>query len=577
MSDLLDFRDAKEKVPDLLTEEPIPLPDDFVGSEPLLHRKLFATRLYDTVLRAPMPDHLAHKPVDPWTGDTVIADHMFKGVYQFGGKTVTCKDNPFDENTPSVRWLEDLAGFVWLRHFSAYDGEASRKYIHKVVERFLDRYERYEALTWQPHVIGQRVMAWCWHQKPVFHRAELVYRSRVLHALSRQALHLSRTVHYAPEGRKRLTASLGLIFAAICIPDRMKWLDRALVIFERSLSAQIDEQGAHLSRNPMDQIAVLSDCIALRSLLKETRTPTPEFLSYFIPRMTGALNRQRLGDVGLACMNGSFEGRRRLISQTLKLAGPPAKNEDSSGLVAPGYQKMQHNRTIVVADFGLLPEAQWADHAHAGALAFEMSSARHRIVVNCGSGERLGEDWQKSLRITAAHSTLVLDNESSSRFHDRIVKSGMDPFAERAEIFDCGVAIENGDQVITAAHAGYADRFGYNHRRTLFLNADGDDLRGEDALEPSVPKRNKHDELTASVRFHLHPDVEAVPLTDSHAILLRLPSGEGWTFRGAGARVDLEDSVYAGDISGVRKSKQIVMTCSVLENGSMIRWGFKRS
>ena len=111
-----------------------------------------------------------------------------------------------------------------------------------------------------------------------------------------------------------------------------------------------------------------------------------------------------------------------------------------------------------------------------------------------------------------------------------------------------------GAQWLEATHDGWRRNFGAVHRRRLYLAASGEDLRGEDILEMAEPGAPRPAFL---VRFHLHPAVIASPQEDGEAVLLRLPSGQGWRLRSKGARATLEESVHLG--AEAKRSAQVVL------------------
>ncbi|MHC5840102.1 heparinase II/III domain-containing protein, partial [Streptococcus pyogenes] len=75
--------------------------------------------------------------------------------------------------------------------------------------------------------------------------------------------------------------------------------------------------------------------------------------------------------------------------------------------------------------------------------------------------------------------------------------------------------------MIDARHDGYMGRLGLAHRRRLLLQEQGDVLRGEETLDGRA-------DVPYCLRFHLHPNIQAVPVQDGEEILLRARSGTGW-------------------------------------------------
>ena len=125
----------------------------------------------------------------------------------------------------------------------------------------------------------------------------------------------------------------------------------------------------------------------------------------------------------------------------------------------------------------------------------------------------------------------------------------------------------NGAHWLEASHDGYAKPFGAIHRRRLYMSESGEDIRGEDAVEAESPQ-------PYTVRFHLHPGVDASLQQDGETALLRLPSGNGWRLRAEGARMTLEESIYLGGPEP-RKTDQIVLT-GYQDGAQQVKWAITK-
>jgi uncharacterized heparinase superfamily protein len=127
----------------------------------------------------------------------------------------------------------------------------------------------------------------------------------------------------------------------------------------------------------------------------------------------------------------------------------------------------------------------------------------------------------------------------------------------------------NGAQWLEASHDGWRKPFGAVHRRRLYLAESGDDLRGEDMVEMAEQGARPP---AFVVRFHLHPGVTASLVEDEQAVLLRLPSGQGWRLRAQGAVVSLEESLYLGGEQ--RRNGQIVLSAEAGQD--TVQWALGR-
>jgi uncharacterized heparinase superfamily protein len=99
------------------------------------------------------------------------------------------------------------------------------------------------------------------------------------------------------------------------------------------------------------------------------------------------------------------------------------------------------------------------------------------------------------------------------------------------------------------------------------LAESGEDIRGEDVVEAPTPQ-------PFTLRFHLHPEVNANLQQDGEAVLLRLRSGGGWRLRADGARMSLEESVYLGG-QEPRRTEQVVLT-GYADGPQQVKWAISK-
>ena len=211
-----------------------------------------------------------------------------------------------------------------------------------------------------------------------------------------------------------------------------------------------------------------------------------------------------------------------------------------------------------------------------------MTSGRRPVIVNCGSGVPFGAEWHRAGRATASHSVLSVDGTSSSRFGAG--KRSAETFGERARIrtlrqFSGPAGVE-----IQVTHDGWVRTHGLLASRRLLLSHDGRHLTGEESLLADTAEHRRRFDLVmtrtgldgspVSVRFHIHPDVDATLDLGGTAVSLALKSGEIWVFRHDGvAELSLEPSVYLekGRIKP-RPGRQIVLCRNAVQYDTRIGW-----
>jgi uncharacterized heparinase superfamily protein len=301
--------------------------------------------------------------------------------------------------------------------------------------------------------------------------------------------------------------------------------------------------GTHVERSPRAQLTALQDLTEIRALLQAGQATLPPILARTIEQMAPALRAMRHGDGGLALFNGSREETSALVDLVLSQAGRGSRAP--SALSEGGFQRLQAGRTVVVVDAGVPPPADIDRFAHAGTLSMELSVGRDRLIVNVGAFPAGGPQWFDAARATAAHSTLVIgDLNSSELLEHGLGRRPASVTVQRQEA--------NGAHWLEATHDGWVRPFGAIHRRRLYLSESGEDIRGEDVIEAESPQ-------PFTLRFHLHPSVQASLQQDGAAVLMRLRSGGGWILRADAAPLTIEESIYLGS-GELRKAEQVVLT-----------------
>ena len=530
---------------------------------------VYASRFYNYSLKGRHPNRLRVRPVDLWPGSERIGNALFRGDYELAGSTIALPNTPpWAPEGADQAWLEAVHGFDWLRHFRACEGDAARRHVQALIRSWLEAYNSWHPLAWRPQVLATRLIAWMCHEPLTISSPDLVYRSAVLNSIARQARHLARVADCAPAGLARLTAMVGAVYGGLCLPDGDRRLARAITALESELDTLVLADGGFASRNPSDHFAALQLLIALRETLLRAHREDAVMVQTVIDRMAGMLRLFRHGDGGLALFNGGFEDSPEEIGRVLKLTRTRAR----APAAAPnsGYQNLEAGRTKVLIDTGRAPEGDLSLRAHAGVLGFEMSTGKTRLVVNCGSIEVAARTraWDRVSRSSAAHSTLVINNRNSALLLDsgRVAEGPQTLTVERNQ--------EDGAIWLDASHDGYMGPCGLVHRRRLYLDASGDDLRGEDMIVGPGAARARG--LEFDVRFHLHPRVRSSIVQNGQSVLLRLRRGEGWRFEARGGRVRVEESVYLGLRGVSRKCQQIVVSGRLDGGETRVNWSFKR-
>jgi uncharacterized heparinase superfamily protein len=528
--------------------------------------------LYRRLLKGKMPDRILFHPYDALPKRLEDADLLLKGRFRFGHETVEVKDGSvFDKAAPSDSWARALQGFGWLPPLSAAGGETSRVLATKLISQWIKRNGRYTEPAWSADVTAERLLHLFAHGRFVTANSDVMWRSKLLVSLREQSRLLARTYDEAPAGLPRLTAAVAHVLSGACLNDSGRRLESGLAHLEEQIARQILPDGGHISRSPEALLHAYRLTVMAVDALSATDRQVPSSIRSAHDRMAPMLRFFRLGDGGLALFNGGSECDHRMVEALLArddVHGQPFQHAPHSG-----FQRMVAGKTLAIMDCGVPPPGEFSVHAHAGCLAFELSSAAQRIIVNCGA-ETGAIAWAGVLRSTAAHSTVTLADTSVAA----ILQPGLAQNLLGARLMSGPSKVETSREEIPqgcrvdARHDGYLRAFGILHERSLSLSPGGDVLSGVDRLLPdkASPRQGA---VPFALRFHIHPDVRVSPSQGS-GFILKLPGGEGWRFR-CSADAAIEESVYAGTGS-VRRAEQFVVSGTVKDVPVEVGWAFEQ-
>ena len=523
-------------------------------------------------------DRLIIAPHDLRTADATRAAEIYAGRFVFAGKIVTCHGRSiFDLEPPSEDWEVALLGFGWLRHLRAADTALTRANARALVDDWISNSAHRRPTARRADVMSRRVISLLSQAPLVLGDTDGKFYRRYLRWLTREIRYLRYAMLDVPDGVARLQVAIALCYTSLCLANQARHIKTASRKLSDELQRQILPDGGHISRNPGALIELLIDLLPLRQTFAARNIAPPPALLNAIDRMMPMLRFFRHGDGSMALFNG-MSGTSSDLLATL-LAYDDTHGSPMASMPHAGFQRLDAGTMVVIMDSGAPPPANVSQEAHAGCLSFELSSGACRIVINCGMPATGRDSWRAFARSTAAHSTLTYHETSSCQF---VELSAMKRFLHGSPIVAGPAHVENsrGDvangTILTASHDGYVGRFGVLHRRVLMAASDGSRLDGEDTIAPAPGGRNKGNATDYALRFHLHPQVKASRLTDTHGVLLVLPNREVWTFEAHDDTIDLEDSVFLAGNDGPRRTTQIVIRQD-LQQAPSIRWSFTRS
>jgi uncharacterized heparinase superfamily protein len=538
------------------------------------YRMTWGTPLHTMRLRGKYPLKLLAVPETGIPGDARAGKALRAGYFLFRDMRQPLAelnyariDQPaaFQDYIHSFRWLADVAE------------ECSRDVAAQLAEGQMRAWlavhaEKPSEPAWRVDNAAWRLLYWTAYAPCILSSSDLVYRSLVLTSIARTARHLDRSADKAPLGLPRVLAWTGIVVAGMLLPGGEPRRNYGEAGLRRALEGAFYADGGLISRSPLGQLDAVQALAMLRATYLVRHEDVPLFLDEALERAVAAVLGMLHGDGA----PGSWQGGAPVDPHRVAalLAATAVRTRPLRQARDWGYQRMAAGQSVVLMDAAPPPVTRLTNCGCASTGAFELSDGVHRLIVNCGgaalAGGAIPDDLAYGLRTSAAHSTLILaDSNSTAILPDGSLGKGV------SEVELDRVEVEQGSR-LEMSHDGYARRFGYIHRRSLLLNPDGTELRGEDVLLPA-PRRRKPAEVPFAIRFHLSPEVEPTVTADHLGAVLRLPGGGMWQMRATAGEMAIEDSLWVDRDGRPHPAQQLVISAQALPGGVNVSWLLRKS
>ncbi len=502
--------------------------------------------------------------IDPWR-ESAFAE---SGRFTFLNEThCLSKDGGWNKPGVSKLWLYNLHYFDWI---NALPGRAetlsapdSTTYW---IRRWIAENPAPNGNGWEPYPLSLRIVNWIkWLvRQPATDTAAL---PEIFRSLELQAHVLSQRIETHLLGNHLFENAKALVFAG-CFFDgeaANAWFELGARILHTELGEQVLADGAYFELSPMYHSIILEDVLDLLSL--QEAYPGKPWTGYGLERarleqivtsMLGWLSKMTHPDGQIALFNDAAMGiapnlamlNRYAEQNGLRIPGP-SRADGVQMMSAPGFIRVNRGPMSAILDVGKVGPDYVPGHGHADTLTFECSLGDQRVLVNSGTSVYGESPERLRQRGTAAHNTVVVDDQNSSE-----VWKGF-RVARRAYPRDVAIDVSSEPWMVSAAHDGYRRLPGrVIHRRRW-------EFRSHSLL---VADRLEGEHKSAHARFHFHPRIE-VALGEPQAGSLRVNDRRTLSYIVSQGRARLEDSTYHPEFGCSIPNKCLVVE---LEQGESV-------
>ncbi|MDO5642657.1 MAG: heparinase II/III family protein, partial [Paracoccus sp. (in: a-proteobacteria)] len=362
------------------------------------------------------PYGFTRRPEPRCLGAAMRGQQILDGVLPLTGGGIT--GDPFGQPLGDGERAAELHGFGWLDDLAALGSTGGRARAQALVLGWIAAHPEVPAAppagpgadpAWRADVTGRRLMRWIFHAGQIMPGLGRADAQPVFDSLHAQLNFLTRTE--AAPGLPRIEALAACAIAAMMLKGATGQAAPALAALDDALEDSI-HQGVMRARCPESALSCLTLLGWVQATADEAGVALPAGIPAAIADIAPVLRALRHADGSLPRFHGSGRGAPGRLDHSLRAAHGPAL---TLGGHAMGFARLARSRATVVLDAAAPPAGPAAAQAHASTLGIEFTSARHPIVVSCGSGRMFGPAWARASRATACHSTLSLTGLSSAK------------------------------------------------------------------------------------------------------------------------------------------------------------------
>ena len=472
------------------------------------------------------------------------------------------KLNNLDQNS-----INDLHKFSWLNYVNA---NKDLEYSRNIIQGWLDNFSNYNSKIWHPTIIAHRLIFWISNTSSTIRSEDLVFRTKVVHNILKQTLHLSKNISLISNKLDRVLAIFSLILVSTSFEGYKKLLDSSLKKLNELVKELIDKKGLVRSKSVEDQFWLLHHLIAIKESLKISQNLVPETLEDNIEIVGKNFVSLLYANNTIPLFNGSKFYDCSNFLKFIKLKG--YKFDNSSNDTNFLFGKV--NKLEVCMDTNSPPPDAHARHYQAGCLSFELLYNGTKVITNSGSAKNFSKELSYLAQSTAAHSCLTINDTSSCLFQKNsfIKKYYGDALLQRLKINRKEFVQNSITATLGGGHDGYLKKYSTLFDRTISMNGGDNIIQGEDLLTVS---ENDYAFLNFSIRFHVLPDAKLIK-TNGGDVLISIKN-QGWKFKSEGQNIKIESSLYFAEHNKIQETSCILIEGTLKQTINKILWSIEKT
>ena len=467
-------------------------------------------------------------------------------------------DKIWEVNKLSYKDYKKLNNFFWL--FSV-DLKSSKKICISIISKWIESNQKYNDNLWEIDTLSRRIISWITNSQLTYDEGDKIYKEKFNSIIFKQINHLINEIKRSDNYHDKLIGCSAIILTGISYNDE-KYLDFGLELLKKIITSCFDTEYFPKSRNIRQLVFYLKYFILLREFLKESSNEIPGYLDEIIFHL-GKGYSFVWGSVKQSLLfNGNHNSNLEDFDVYLDYQKYSFKSEKRD---LGGYGILKNKNVILGMDIGTAPESKFSENYQSGPLSFEAIYKGRKIICNSGYYQNTKKNLNLISRSTAAHSTLILNNNSIASFKKNFKKKILNKL--NFNTLNKNIVCEKNYWLIKCSHDGYLKNYGTIHERSLEFFPEKNKFVGTDKLI----KNKNFIPTNFDIRFHLMPTTKVTKTQDKDIILIELENS-AWRFYSVNGSIDVETGLYFGNKNNYLENQNIFISGLTEKDDQVIKW-----
>ena len=467
-------------------------------------------------------------------------------------------DKIWEVNKLSYKDYKKLNNFFWL--FSV-DLKSSKKICISIINKWIESNQKYNDSLWEIDTLSKRIISWITNSQLTYDEGDKIYKEKFNRIIFKQTNHLINEIKRSDNYHDKLIGCSAIILTGISYNDE-KYLDFGLELLKKIITSCFDTEYFPKSRNIRQLVFYLKFFIILREFLKESSNEIPGYLDEIIFHLGKGYNFV-WGSVKQSLLfNGNHNSNLEDFDVYLDYQKYSFKSEKRD---LGGYGILKNKNVILGMDIGTAPESKFSENYQSGPLSFEAIYKGRKIICNSGYYQNTKKNLNLISRSTAAHSTLILNNNSITSFKKNFKKKILNKL--NFNTLNKNIVCEKNYWLIKSSHDGYLKNYGTIHERSLEFFPEKNKFLGTDKLI----KNKNFVPTNFDIRFHLMPTTKVTKTQDKNIILIELENS-AWRFYSINGSIEVETGLYFGNKNSYLENQNIFISGLTEKDDQVIKW-----